>query len=440
MPSHQLSIPSFALKLLAPALAFSAALAAFALIGRSDPAPVASEAAATLDTRGGAGTERRIADLQGALAGSPGSPELNVALGDAYYQRSRETADPAFYARAQRAYDTALASDPGNPAALSGAATIALARHDFRAGIGLAERAHRAAPRLLRPYPALVDAQIELGRYDAAARDLQRFVGLKPSLAAYARVSYFRELNGDLDGAVRAIRLAVAGGGGGESLAYLQALLGGLELDRGRLGAAELAFRAALAADPGHPAAVAGLARTEAARGRFAAAIARLRGLVERLPLPEYAIALGETELAAERRAAAQRDFGLVEVERRLYQSAGVDVGVELALFEADHGDPQRALRLGREAWAKAPSVRSADVYAWALHSAGRDRAAAAMSAEAMRLGSRDPSFLYHAGVIAADAGQTERARALLGRLVDQSPRFHPLYGPRAQRALEALG
>jgi tetratricopeptide (TPR) repeat protein len=438
MSGHQLSIPPLALKLAAPALAFCAALAVFALTGRSDPAPVLPAAATAFDARAGAETEQRIADLQAALAASPGSAETNAALGDAYYQRSRETGDPAFYARAERAYDAALASEPGDPAALSGAATVALARHDFRAGLELAERAHRAAPQLLRPYPALIDAQIELGRYAAAARDLQRFVSLKPSLAAYARVSYFRELHGDLDGAVRAMRLAVAGAG--ESLAYVQTLLGQLEFDRGRIGAAELAFRRALAADARDPAALAGLARVEAARGRFGPAIARLRGVVERLPLPEYAIALAETELAAGRQAAAQRDLGLVEAERRLSESAGVDVGVELALFEADHGDPAQAVALGREAWRSAPSVRSADAYAWALHSDGRDRQAAAMSAQAMRLGSRDPSFLYHAGVIAADAGRAERARALLERLVDQSPRFHPLEGPRAQRALEALG
>jgi hypothetical protein len=56
-----------------------------------------------------------------------------------------------------------------------------------------------------------------------------------------------------------------------------------------------------------------------------------------------------------------------------------------------------------------------------------------------MRLGSRDPLFLYHAGIVALRAGQPERARSFLGRLVGQSPDFHPLYGPRARRALEAL-
>jgi hypothetical protein len=56
-----------------------------------------------------------------------------------------------------------------------------------------------------------------------------------------------------------------------------------------------------------------------------------------------------------------------------------------------------------------------------------------------MRLGSRDPYFLYHAGMIAGRAGKTGEARRLLARLVAQSPQFNPLYGPRARSALESL-
>ena len=439
MSTHPIAIRPLFLRLGAPLLALGLALAAFALVNRSTaPAPSAEESPA-FDVRAGATTEQQIAQLQRALSAAPGDAELNATLGDAYYLRSRETGDPSFYARADRAYNAALASDPRQPEALAGAATVALARHHFEAGLELALRAHRAAPELVRPYPAIVDGQIELGRYAAAARTLQRFVTLKPGLAAYSRVSYFRELNGDLDGAAQALRLAVAGGGGGEALAYVQTLLGRLELDRGRIGAAELAYRQARAASPGYPAALAGLARVEAAQGSLGPAIRRYRDVVERLPLPEYAIALAETEIAAGRRAAADRDLALVRAEGRLYRAAGVDVGVEMAIFEADHGDPNRAVELGRAAWRRAPSVRSADAYSWALQSAGRTGAAGEMSRQAMRLGSRDPSFLYHAGRIALGAGEPERARRLLGRLVAQSPDFNPLYGPRAARALRGL-
>jgi tetratricopeptide (TPR) repeat protein len=429
------------IKWVTPALVFVAILGVLALVNRTS-APAEDEQAGTslvsqpasLDTRG------RIEQLQAAVRSGSGDPPAYAALGDAYYQRARETGDPSYYSRAGRAFAAAVAGDPGNVAAATGQATLALARHDFRAGLALAQRARDLAPQLAAPYVPLADAQIELGRYVAAGRTLDRLAGLKPTLSAYARISYFRELHGDLRGATSAMRLAVsAGAGGPEGQAYVQALLGKLQSDRGRYSAAEHAYRQALAIDPGYPLAAAGLAGVEAARGDLAAASERYRHVVERLPMPEYAIALGEAEQAAGMDAAAGRDYALVEAEAKLLRSGGVNTDVDLALFEANHGDPARAVALGRRAWRQAPSVRSADAYSWALHRAGRAGPAARLSAEAMRLGSRDPSFLYHAGMIALSSHRDGEAQRLLSRLRAQSPAFSPLYGPRAARALERL-
>ena len=99
-----------------------------------------------------------------------------------------------------------------------------------------------------------------------------------------------------------------------------------------------------------------------------------------------------------------------------------------------------RAVEYGRRAWHTAPSVSSADAYSWALYRAGRIEAATRLSAEAMRLGSRDPEFLYHAGTIAKASGDPARAQRLLSTLLEQAPRFNALYAPRAERALAALG
>ena len=131
-------------------------------------------------------------------------------------------------------------------------------------------------------------------------------IDLKPSLDSYARVSYFRELHGDLAGAREALALALgAGGEASENVAYIQTLQGNLELSRGRRGAARQAYRAALVRAPRYVPARVGLARTDAAAGRLGQAIGRLRSVVARLPLPEYVVLLGETELAAGRRSAA---------------------------------------------------------------------------------------------------------------------------------------
>jgi tetratricopeptide (TPR) repeat protein len=425
-----------------PALAFAAVLVVLGFVNRSAPAPLSGVPSSTgpVGQATPGDTESLISELQAALRADPADTTGYGLLGDAYYQRARETGDPTYYSRAEGSFDAALSRDPNDVTATIGKGTLALARHDFRGGLGLAQRARRLAPDLVRPYAVLADAQIELGRYGAAARSLDRMAALKPTLATYARISYYRELGGDLDGAVGAMRLAVsAGGGSAEGTAYVQSLLGNLELDRGHYGAAEHAYREALAGDPSYPAAQAGLARLDAGRGRFTPAIRRYGRVVERIPLPEYAVGLAETEQAAGKAAAAHRDYGVVQAEVRLLRANGVNTDVDLALFEANHGDPSQALRLGRRAWAAAPSVRSADAYSWALYNAGRLGPAQRFSERAMRLGSRDPYFLYHAGMIARRAGEAGAARRLLGRLVAQSPRFNPLYGPRASRALESL-
>jgi tetratricopeptide (TPR) repeat protein len=355
--------------LVAPVLAFALALAALTLLNGASQSPAPA-----------------------ARAGG------FVQLGDEYLQRFRETGDPAFYSRAQRSFDAALRRDPRDLGAVAGAGTLALSRHSFREALRLGERAQRLGPGSARPFPVLADAQIELGRYPEAARTIQRFVDLKPGLASYARVSYLRELTGDLPGAASAMRLAAsAGAGAAENVAYVQTLLGDIELQRGRTTAAGNAYRTALRTLPRSPAASVGLARIEAARGDLRPAIARLRAASNRLPLPGTLTLLAETELVAGHRAAARTDLDLVRAQRRLLSAAGARPDVELVLFEVEHGDSARAVRMGREVYADAPSVRSADALGWALTRAGHPAEGLVWARRALRIGSRDPRFHLHA-------------------------------------------
>jgi hypothetical protein len=150
-----------------------------------------------------------------------------------------------------------------------------------------------------------------------------------------------------------------------------------------------------------------------------------LRGLVARLPLPEYAIGLGEAELAAGKVRAARRDLALVRVQQRLLARAGVNTDTELAVFESDHGRPARGLRLargrggGRRASAPPTRVRVA------LTRSGRPEASLRWARRARRLGSADPLFAFHAGMAARGA---ERRR-LLRFALEARPRHAAVAG-----------
>jgi tetratricopeptide (TPR) repeat protein len=386
-------------------------------------------------------TDEQIASLQLTVRANPRNAGEYVLLADAYMQKVRETGDAGYYRRAAGVLAIAGRLAPRDSAVYTGLGTLALARHDFRAGLAYGQRAHSLAPDLVRPLGVVVDAQVELGRYGGAARTLQRMIDEKPNLASYARASYFRELHGDLSGAAQAMRLAVdAGGAAPENVAYVQSLLGQLELTRGNVAAAGHAYRLALYRFPRYAPALAGLARVDLARGRLALGMRRLRKVVDRLPLPEYVIALGDAELAAGRARRAGEDFALVRAEQRLLAANGVNTDTEIAVFEADHGSAARALTLARRAWANAPSVRSADARGWALTAAGHPRAGLAWAHRALKLGSRDPLFLYHAGMAARAAGARAEATTYLTGALALNPHFSPLYAPRAERALRGLG
>jgi tetratricopeptide (TPR) repeat protein len=422
-------------RLSAVVLSFVLALAVFAAT-RGDERAAAGPPRVSADLRPHEDTDARIAELQADVRS--GRSDRAAALAAAYLQKVRETGDASFYARADTLLRAELERHPDDQAALVQSASLAAGRHDFRAALAIARRAEldpHGSP--LAPLPIMVDALVELGRYGAAERTLQRLVDLKPNLTAYARVSYFRELTGDLDGAVEAMRRAVTAGGPAlENVAYVQTLLGGLELARGHLGAARQAYAAALAAMPDYAPAAAGRARLAAATGDLRGAISRWRRVVERLPLPEYVIALGETEQAAGERAAARRDFALVRAQQRLLAAAGVNTDVELAIFEADHGSRARGIALGRAAWRAAPSIRSADALGWALTRAGRPQAGLAWAQRALRLGSLDPALRYHAGMAALAAGRAAEGRRSLRIAIAHGLATQPLRLAQAEEAL----
>ena len=128
-----------------------------------------------------------------------------------------------------------------------------------------------------------------------------------------------------------------------------------------------------------------------------------------------------------------------MRAQRRLLEAAGTRTDVDLALFEADHGDPRRAVRFARAVFASAPSVRSSDALGWALTRAGNPREGLRHARQALRLGSVDPSFHYHAGMAAKALGQRGTAARELRRTLSLNPSFSPLHARHARRALAHL-
>lgn len=381
-----------------------------------------------------------ILRLEERIATFPDDANSYAGLGLAYLQQVREDGDATHYQRAERAFQNALERQPAQINALLGMGMLALARHDFAGAIPWAEQALAVAPHRAEAVGLLVDAYVELGRYDEAMAAGQRMVDLRPGVASFSRASYLRELRGDSDGAIEAMEMALdVAVPDTEGWRWTAVQLGHLYFNRGEWTQADVYYQAALKSHLAYPYALAGRGRVTAAAGDYTNAVRFYEEALERLPLPEFAIPLGDLYRLTGQMEKADERYGLVRVIQKLNQTAGISVDLELALFEADYGDPVTALQLARQAYAARPSIHAADVLAWALHRNGRSEEARPLSAESLRLGTQDALLHYHAGVIAQAAGDVEGARQHLQTALKLNPAFSLLFAADAQRRVSAL-
>jgi tetratricopeptide (TPR) repeat protein len=404
-------------------LATAALVAGIVLLGGAlagDPAEPATATRAELaslripDGFAPAETEAYVERLRDRVERDAGDAEALVLLGFAYQQRARESGDPTFYPRAEDALRRAVDLSGDDSLGYTGLAALAASRHRFSEASSLARRALRENPRSAATYGILGDALVETGRYEDAFAAFERMVSLKPNAAAYARISYARELLGHTRAAIAAMRLAVrAAEPTPEPTAWALTQLANLYRESGRLGLAERTYDEALARIPGYAPALGALAAVRQWQGRLSTAARLYRRALEVQPLPEYAVGLGDTLARTGNEAAAEAAYARAERLEDVFAANGGRNALETALFDLDHDrDLPDALTRAREGRRLRPSVEGEHVLAWALLKNGRCRDARAPSARALRLGTKDWGAMIHRSLIESCLGRKVAARA----------------------------
>lgn len=370
--------------------------------------------------------EERVEALRARVEASPDDWEALAALGAAYVAQAAVTGDPALYPAAQQSLERSLEVQPdGNLPATVAQSSLAAARHDFPLALDWAERAGAIAPDDPGAKAVLGDALLELGRYDEAFAMFQAMIDRRPDLAAYARISYARELQGDIDGAVEAMEAAESAASSRTDAAFAAFQLGELEWNRGEPEAAMADYERAQEFDPDAVRAEAALARAAWFAGDEDEAIERYQEVVARLPLPQYLAELADVYSATGRPEAATQQLEVIEAQRRLYEASGVAVDADLALINADNGvDVAVSLVAMRDEWEVRKSVFVADALAWLLQVSGRSEEALAISDQALRLGTQRAIFHFHRSEILRSLGDDAAAERELGRAQAINPDF----------------
>jgi tetratricopeptide (TPR) repeat protein len=381
-----------------------------------------------------------IASLQERLRDLPEDYTSWASLALAYVEQARVTGDPAYYDKADQAVaESRAAQVQNNAAASAAAAALSAARHDFSGALTQAQAALEVDPYDATALAVKVDALTELGRYDDQLEALRVADRRQPGVPVAARYSYAYELRGRLARAAQILQTA-ADIGSHADRAYLFTLHADLDRRAGRLREAARHLRLARREGPGYLPALVSRARLAVASGRLDMAVAHWQDVVAQLPLPEYLVELGELHLHMDRQDLAEQQFAVVESTMDLLSRSDVNTDLETALFQADHGDPARALSDARAEWARRRSIHVADVLAWAMHVNGRNHEALRLSRQATRLGTAEARLWLHRGTIEASLGLDADARRHLRHGLAVDPGASPWQADRARAVLRTLG
>ena len=317
---------------------------------------------------------------------------------------------------------------------------LLLAYHRFDEALETARRAQEIQPADPQNYGAMTDALVELGDYPGAFKAAQTMMDIKPGTSSYSRVSYLRELQGDTPGAVESMRAAAEAAGDPETAAWCRVHLGDLLINSGKADA-DHEFDNALRIFPDYYLALAGKARARLAGGDTNSAIDFYKQAQERVPLPEFAIALGDLYAKLGRAEEAKKQYDLVEfIECTSVTAGGGTYSRQLALFYADHDVKlDEALAIAQRERAARSDVYTFDVLAWCIYKKGSFAEAKKAIDQALRLGTRDARIHYHAGMIEHALGNRRGAVKHLQLALKINPMFDILQADAARQTLRSI-
>jgi tetratricopeptide (TPR) repeat protein len=354
--------------------------------------------------------EQTIAAMRTRVARSPGDATAAVTLADALLRQTRVSGNAGLANEAERVLRAVLTRDGERYDARRMLAATYLSQHRFADALGEAERCRTIRPDDAWVWGVIGDAHVERGEYNAAFDAFDRMAAIKPTAAAYARVSYARELRGDLPGALETMRMAAEATSphDPESLAWHHAQLGHLHLEMGQLTDARRQFLAAAHAFPEHPFAQIGLARVAEASGDVRTALDMVVAMLETSPTPADLAYSGDLMMKLGRTDAAEKQYRLAEAAWR----TDAPEPSRLARFLAEHGRRlDEAITIGEKARITRNDIFTADALAWAYFQTGRIEKATTMMELALRTGTRDRTIRAHAAEIAHAASRTQQAR-----------------------------
>ena len=349
-------------------------------------------------------TKEKTAELKAKLATKPQNVKTRLQLATIFITEQRITGEHHYYYPAiEKILNGVLSIDPKNFEANVFKASLRMSQHQFADAKKIAEEAKAINPDNAYVYGILVDANVELGNYEEAVAMSDKMQALKPSLESYSRASYLREIYGDYDGAIAAMKLAVqAGLPGSEPQSWSLNVLGDLYYNIGKLDEAERTFQENLFIRPSYAPSMAGLAKVLTKKKDYTRALALLDSANAIMPQSSFEeqkadvyAAMGDTKKAMDKYA---------EVQKMLITDANSNhhsVSLELArsFIKTNQWDSAKKYAV-MEYTIRPKNIDVNNELAWIAYSQNDFAKAKEYLKTAMSTGSKNPELLQRAVVI----------------------------------------
>jgi tetratricopeptide (TPR) repeat protein len=393
-------------------------------------------------------TKTAMEGLLAKLRADPSDQKSRLLLAEAYMQEGRVTGNHPYYdAAAMQLLQEVLKAEPESFEALCCQASLSLTQHHFSQGLALAEQAQAINPNSGYVYGLLTDANVELGHYDQAVKMADKMNQVRPDLTAYARVSYLREIHGDVPGAIQAMDMAVkAGFAGLEQTEWSRVALGHLYEVSGHLDQAQGYYQQALALRPTYAYALAGLARVAAARHDYTTAINNLN--LARATVKDYAFTDELVDVyrlnhqPAEAAKMAQESVAMLAdaaQQANDNEELGHYTDRELAYAYLKTNELDKALEHAKIEYARRPdNIDVNETLAWVYYKRGEYAEAQKYMTVARRTNSQNPVLLCRAGLILSKTGKATEGRALIEKAVKVAPYLNPEVTAEGENLLAA--
>lgn len=348
-------------------------------------------------------TREKVDELKKKLAKDPNDVKVRLQIATIYLSEARITGEhPYYYPAVLKILDGVLYLNPNNFEAITYKSSVKMSQHQFAEARDLAEAALKINPSNAYVYGVLVDANVELGDYKKAIAMSDKMQALKPSLESYSRASYLREIYGDFEGSISAMKLAVeAGMPGSEPFCWSKKTLGHLYESTGELDKAQQQYDDILVVRPSYAFAYGGQARILKEKKQYDKALEVLNKAAKIIPefsFHEEMAEIYDLQGNHEKALAKYEEVALMLDEDA---KSGHAVDLELCKLYTKAGKMDLALKHGLIEYKKRPkNIDVNHALAVVAFRSNDFKKAKQYIAVAMSTGSKDPELLMNAGKI----------------------------------------